>query len=853
MNKSLFNSDINQCEDKNESESQIIELKKKLALYSLCILRNSDCEKIVDYLNNWRGSYAYRLSQIISKFYNRLDFKDPLIEVIVLSNKILELLEKYSLACEEFSDNDIYIIFRLCESISEKLISISRLRSVRLVRLLTINYYIFRILSRNFLSLNDIIDKLVKIKEKLNLEKFSALKPNKNFSENSIQPYELYQAGDIDSQPIRKPLVSIIILQKGKSNLTIECLKSIYVNTNMEDVCFEIILLDNGSKVGEYQKVKAQLKLGVLIALGCNRGFGEGNNIAVEYAKGDFLCFMNNDVTVTKNWLSPLLKKLCEDDAIGAVGPKLIYPDGRLQEAGAFFDDNGIPIQRGMGGDQNDPIYNESIQVDYCSAAALIIRKELFIKLDGFDIRFDPAYYEDADLCFKIRDSGFQVIYYPNSTIIHHSNSTSADHFSAQELKHLGDLNREKFMQKWNKKFFILRNGAIRNIPMNITESAHYVRGEINESRNNRNKIGLFTPYPLTPGGGEKYLLSLAEALLSDCDVYLVTPFRWSYLRLNQLSKELSVNTEGLKLTSLSEMSGNILENNQYFDIFIAMGNAIAPAYSGMGKKNYYLCQFPFPRALEEIQRRKSNFDGYLSIIVYSDFVKRCLEEKFQKYKLPPKKISVLSPTITEIMSLKKEKIILHVGRFFLGGHNKKQLELVKIFKELVKKDLLSGWEFQLVGAVPSGDEHRQYLADVIKESKGFPVKVHINLSRLEINKLYGKASIYWHATGFGSDPREFPEEQEHFGITTVEAMSAGSIPIVYSSGGQREIVTHKKNGYLWNSKEQLERFTRYVISNNDSLEIKEMRKLAVERSKEFNSSKFRETLFEIIDLKESM
>ena len=107
MNKSLFNSDINQCEDKNESESQIIELKKKLALYSLCILRNSDCEKIVDYLNNWRGSYAYRLSQIISKFYNRLDFKDPLIEVIVLSNKILELLEKYSLACEEFSDNDI--------------------------------------------------------------------------------------------------------------------------------------------------------------------------------------------------------------------------------------------------------------------------------------------------------------------------------------------------------------------------------------------------------------------------------------------------------------------------------------------------------------------------------------------------------------------------------------------------------------------------------------------------------------------------------------------------------------------------------------------------------------------------
>ncbi|HEX5798193.1 MAG TPA: glycosyltransferase [Candidatus Saccharimonadales bacterium] len=96
-----------------------------------------------------------------------------------------------------------------------------------------------------------------------------------------------------------------------------------------------------------------------------------------------------------------------------------------------------------------------------------------------------------------------------------------------------------------------------------------------------------------------------------------------------------------------------------------------------------------------------------------------------------------------------------------------------------------------------------------------YPVYFHFDCFYSELKSLFNKAFIYWHATGYGSDPDEYPEKQEHFGITTVEAMSAGCIPVVIDSAGQQETVSHAENGFLWNSKNELIKYTKKAINLN--------------------------------------
>ena len=146
-----------------------------------------------------------------------------------------------------------------------------------------------------------------------------------------------------------------------------------------------------------------------------NRGFGQSCNRGAEAAAGEILVFLNNDTLPQAGWLRPLIRLLERHQLAGAVGGKLLYPDGTLQEAGAviFSDASGCNFGRGDSR-PNAPLFNFVREVDYCSAALLAIRRSLFLELGGFDLAFSPAYYEDTDLCFRLREKGYRV-YLPAS------------------------------------------------------------------------------------------------------------------------------------------------------------------------------------------------------------------------------------------------------------------------------------------------------------------------------------------------------------------------------------------------------------------------------------------------------
>jgi glycosyltransferase involved in cell wall biosynthesis len=173
----------------------------------------------------------------------------------------------------------------------------------------------------------------------------------------------------------------------------------------------------------------------------------------------------------------------------------------------------------------------------------------------------------------------------------------------------------------------------------------------------------------------------------------------------------------------------------------------------------------------------------------------------------------VLPPPVVTQPVLAKQPVILAVGRFFdpASGHGKHQLELVEGFRALRGAGGAEGWELHLAGGCePTGE---RYLATVRRAAAGLPVSFHVGATGAALRRLYGEASLFWHATGLGEDLRH-PERFEHFGITTVEAMSAGAVPLVFAGGGQLELFEPGRGGVLWTSPRELVAATRDLVAD---------------------------------------
>jgi GT2 family glycosyltransferase len=183
-----------------------------------------------------------------------------------------------------------------------------------------------------------------------------------------------------------------------------------------------------------------------------NSGFITSCNRGAKAATGEVLIFLNDDTLPQRGWLPPLLQIFDNHSNAGVVGGKLVYPDGRLQEAGGvvFSDCTGANFGK-FDPDINAPVYNYVRQVDYCSGALLATKRSLFLELGGFDTYFQPAYYEDADYCFKLRDKGYRVYYQPESTVIHLEGATSGTDLS-RGIKQYQAVNRAKFARRWGEQ-----------------------------------------------------------------------------------------------------------------------------------------------------------------------------------------------------------------------------------------------------------------------------------------------------------------------------------------------------------------------------------------------------------------
>ena len=194
-----------------------------------------------------------------------------------------------------------------------------------------------------------------------------------------------------------------------------------------------------------------------------------------------------------------------------------------------------------------------------------------------------------------------------------------------------------------------------------------------------------------------------------------------------------------------------------------------------------------------------------------------------------------------------KRRMIMHVGRFVEEWRNdyKHQRTLLEAFRRCPRL-IQGGWELHFAGSLLSDRDGTGTIARLEREAAGLPVMIHRNASFELLRDLYRQSSIYWHATGYGSSPELHPGKQEHFGITTVEAMSAGAVPVVINSGGQRETVQHGVNGFLWNSLEELQDYTSRLA--DDPALLKQFSNRAVASSKQFSRAAFADRIENLVD-----
>jgi len=245
------------------------------------------------------------------------------------------------------------------------------------------------------------------------------------------------------------PVVSIVIPVHNEFHRTYQCLVSLILAGS--ETPYEVLVVDDCStdvtceiedRVDNLRVMRNESNLGFLGS--CMHGASE--------AHGDYLLFLNNDTEVVRGWLDEMHDVFSRFDSVGAVGAKLVYPDGRLQDAGGIVWNSGVPWNAGHGHDPEDPEFNYVREVDYLTGAALMVGCAAWDAVGGFTKEYAPAYYEDTDLAFKLREAGWRTMYCPQAEVIHYegcSNGTSLD----SGVKKYQVVNTTRFRETWAEKF----------------------------------------------------------------------------------------------------------------------------------------------------------------------------------------------------------------------------------------------------------------------------------------------------------------------------------------------------------------------------------------------------------------
>jgi len=643
--------------------------------------------------------------------------------------------------------------------------------------------------------------------------------------------------------------VSVIILNYKKPILTI--LSALSALLSLKNVSSEIIIVDQEAEPFQTEilyRYLSSFKNVKILAVKENLYFGEGNNVAIDAAKGEYILFLNNDAFINEETIQKMIEFLDEKDEYTAVGPTVLNPNLLISEIGGIISFTGDVWQQSKGRKLDGELFKllrkkEPIDVDYVSAACMLIRRSFLEEYGGFDFVYEPFYYEDTDLCMRIKHTGGKVACIPSVFALHLENISTKEKLKDSWSVYV-EKSREVFLNRWlsqKEKSFVIK------LPPKVSEKSKQ-----------KKTLALYTPYPIIIGGGENYLLSIGEALANDYEIYLITERPTSHTRVQFVMRDLKIKNYPVNILNVKEAQS--LE----FDVAVVMGNQVIPDALLTSKKILYHVQFPFPQwwhghYFMDVVNKIHTF------IVNSNFTKEQLLKELTKYKVLKRDVKVVYPPVNtfsgnveELIARKvkklaedKEIVIVSIGRFQAGGHHKRQDIIAKLLVELAKDYPIKGYILGGLNVHSKEDwDFFNKVKEIAAEAEG-KVIVKENVDREFLEDVLKRGHIYVHGAGLYVPGGFKPYMCEHFGISVAEAISYGLIPVVNKCGGPKEILEKVGIGEVYKTEDELLTSLKTLIqkfqtSFNEKDYIKTINK-AVEKGKIFSRESFRKNIRTLI------
>lgn len=587
----------------------------------------------------------------------------------------------------------------------------------------------------------------------------------------------------------RPPVVSIIILNFNRPELTI--LSAMSVLGAGIGVPYEVLVIDNGSEPNAVELLRQHSLPLRIECLSSNRFFGEGNNLGADRARGDYLLFLNNDAFVAKGCVDQLLDCFAREPACGAAAPVFYYPNGALQEAGALVSTDGMTVQRG----KHSPFDVDSLldinAVDYVSAACLMIPADTFTAIGGFNYRFDPAYYEDVDLCFRLRALGKTAVVAKHARCMHIENASSASAGDDFKLHEVSGHNRSVFVSLWDDYLSLRSPESLRSA------AADPVPGH--RARVPPENVTFFDG-PVLPTADFRYATATALAMEGLGAAALVLPSPCSTYRLRNVLGDLGGRMGDLGAVEIASLADRVLGRS------VDVGRGLYPQHSWPARRSCFVNLapgLPVDATEFEVHAGLNRLAACQSVIVPSQFAKTTYEQALARYGYSANIQVVYStanrPSASGLQQQKKPWVMsfdAFDGAADPGSHE----ALIEAFR-ITSAGFRRDWTLVLCGNAPNDGRSRAYLRRLQEMVSGeMNVKFVLSPSRARLDRLMAESAVFASALGVGaSDPAD-TAGCDYVGSAMMEAMAQGCDLIAYEIGVGPELIARTGRGRLYGS-----------------------------------------------------